>query len=277
MTLPVTDLPVADPWFTVETVDDGIIMLTEPHVARLWRANLFLIAGDDFDLLVDTGMGIGPLRSVVSGLTERRVVVFTTHAHLDHIGGHFEFADGEIIVHAAEAGRLAAPGGPVGLAYASLPAATQAEYQAAGFDTSGLMVDAVPQAGYDVAAHRFRGVAATRMVAEGAVIDMGRRRFEVLHLPGHSPGGIALWEAATGTLIAGDAVYDGILIDTTDDADVAAYLRTMERLRALPVRVVHGGHRRAFGRARLGEIVAGYVESRRGGRGPVVDGVGVSF
>ena len=270
-------LPVADPWFVVETVDDGIEMITEPHVARLWRANMFLIRGAERDMLVDTGMGIGALRAVVAGLTARPVAVFTTHSHLDHIGGHFEFADCEIIAHAAEAERLANPDGPVGLSYASLPAAKREEYSAAGFDVSGLMVDAAPRAGYDVASHRFRGVRATRLVREGDIVDLGQRRFEVLHLPGHSPGGIALWDAATATLVAGDAVYDGILIDTTDDADVAAYLRTMARLRELPVRVVHGGHRRAFGRERLHEIIDGYVASRQGGQPNRATGMPVSF
>ena len=32
------------------------------------------------------------------------------------------------------------------------------------------------------------------------VIDLGDRAFEVLHLPGHSPGSIGLWDATSGTL-----------------------------------------------------------------------------
>jgi len=31
------------------------------------------------------------------------------------------------------------------------------------------------------------------------VIDLGDRAFEVLHLPGHSPGSIGLWDATSGT------------------------------------------------------------------------------
>ena len=267
-------LPIADPWFTTETVGDGIVMLTEPHVARLWRANIYLIHGRDRDLLVDSGMGVTSLRAA---LPSRPLELFTTHSHLDHIGGHAEFADGPILVHASERDALARPDGPVGLSYASLSPARRAEYQAAGFDTEGLMVDAVPHPGYDLAAHRFAGAAATRLVDEGDVIDLGTRRFEVLHLPGHSPGSIALWEEATGTLIAGDAIYDGILIDSTADADIPTYLATMERLRALPVRVVHGGHKRAFGRARMIEIIDAYIASRRHGIAPEPAGPPASF
>jgi glyoxylase-like metal-dependent hydrolase (beta-lactamase superfamily II) len=43
------------------------------------------------------------------------------------------------------------------------------------------------------------------------VIDTGDRHFEVLHLPGHSPGSIGLWEERSGTLFSGDAIYDGPL------------------------------------------------------------------
>ncbi len=270
-------LPVADPWFSVETVDDGIIMLSEPHLARLWRANIFLVRGQKYDLLVDTGMGVGRLRAAVSGLTDRPTKLFTTHSHIDHIGGHPEFADCEIIVHPMERARLERPGGPVGLSYASLPDSMLAEFRAAGFSTEGLMVDAVPYSGYDVAGHRFEGARATRTVDEGDVIDLGTRRFEVLHLPGHSPGSIALWEAATGTLIAGDAVYDGILVDTLEGAHIPTYLRTMARLRELPVRVVHGGHKRPFGRERLHAIIDAYTASRSNLRTPEPTGPAVTF
>ena len=90
---------------------------------------------------------------------------------------------------------------------------------------------------------------ATRLLADGDVVDLGDRAFEVLHLPGHSPGSIGLWEAATGVLFSGDAVYDGPLLDELDGSDVDGYVATMRRLRELPVTVVHAGHEPSFGRA----------------------------
>lgn len=270
-------LPVADPWFATEAFDDGVVMLWEPHVARLWRANMFLVRGRDRDLLVDTGMGVAPLRPALAALSTKPLLLFTTHNHIDHIGGHHEFVDVEILVHAGERAGLVDPDGPRGLDYASLPPAFVASLAAAGFDVSGLMIDAVPSPAFDVAAHRFQGVNATRTVDEGDTIDLGGRVLEVLHLPGHSPGSIALWESATGTLIAGDAIYDGVLVDTLAGSDIPIYLRTMRRLRDMPVRVVHGGHRRPFGRARMIEIIDAYIASRAGGVSPVPDHPPISF
>jgi glyoxylase-like metal-dependent hydrolase (beta-lactamase superfamily II) len=98
------------------------------------------------------------------------------------------------------------------------------------------------------------------------VIDLGDRRFEVIHTPGHSPGGIALWEAATGILFSGDIVYDGPLIEDTYHADAAAYVGSMERLLALPVRVVHGGHFPSYGGDRHRDLIRRWLAGKVAGR-----------
>jgi glyoxylase-like metal-dependent hydrolase (beta-lactamase superfamily II) len=59
--------------------------------------------GRDRDILVDSGMGVAALRPVADRLSSRPRLVFTTHAHVDHVGSHPEFADCEILVHPAEA------------------------------------------------------------------------------------------------------------------------------------------------------------------------------
>jgi glyoxylase-like metal-dependent hydrolase (beta-lactamase superfamily II) len=80
-------------------------------------------------------------------------------------------------------------------------------------------------------------------VGDGDVIDLGDRRLEVLHVPGHTPGSIALWEAATGLLFSGDTAYVDARLGF-DDFDAAE--RSLRRLRDLPVRRVHAGHERSF-------------------------------
>jgi glyoxylase-like metal-dependent hydrolase (beta-lactamase superfamily II) len=102
-----------------------------------------------------------------------------------------------------------------------------------------------------------------RTVRDGDRVDLGDRAFEVLHLPGHSPGGIGLWEASTGTLFSGDAIYDSALLDTLHHSSIPDYISSFERLRALPISVVHAGHEPSFGRDRLMEITAQYLKKWR--------------
>ncbi|HEY7688044.1 MAG TPA: MBL fold metallo-hydrolase, partial [Dongiaceae bacterium] len=80
--------------------------------------------------------------------------------------------------------------------------------------------------------------------------------------PGHSPGSMGLWEKGTGILFSGDALYDGPLLDELEDSNLADYVRTMRRLRELPVRVVHAGHDPSFGRDRLIELADAYLARR---------------
>ena len=67
------------------------------------------------------------------------------------------------------------------------------------------------------------------------MVDTGDRAFEVLHLPGHSPGSMGLWEPKTGILFSGDCVYDGPLLDGLEESNIGHYIASMKRLRELPV------------------------------------------
>jgi len=240
-------LRVAERWFEHRSVGDGVTHVWEPHVIPFVRCNIWHVRGRDRDLLIDSGMGMCSLKRAIAALLEKPVAAVATHSHFDHIGSHHEFA--ERLAHPAEAAILARPS----------RAATLLEHYA----DEGT-ITALPDADFAIAAYAIAPAPPTRLVDEGDVIDLGDRVFEVLHLPGHSPGSIGLYEAETGVLFSGDAVYDAELIDDCYHSDVAVYLATMARLRALPVRVVHGGHAPSFGRARLIAIIDDYLARRRG-------------
>lgn len=241
-TLPVIGWPH---WYETERKDDGITLIHEPAIKPFYRCNMWHVRGRDRDLLFDSGLGAVPLRRHVPLLTGRPILCVASHTHFDHIGSHHEFE--ARCVHCAEAAILADPRNELTLAdrYAT-----------------DEMFDAVPE-GWDARHYRIEPAAAQRELNEGDIVDLGDRVFEVIHTPGHSPGGIALWEAATGTLLSGDIVYDGPLIDDTYHADAGDYVASLERLAALPASVVHGGHFPSFGRARLAELILDYLAGRR--------------
>jgi glyoxylase-like metal-dependent hydrolase (beta-lactamase superfamily II) len=256
----VGELPVADPWFVRERIDDDITLVTEPHVHPLLRCNVWHVQGRDRDLVVDTALGLRPLRHLVDRELDGPLLAVATHTHGDHTGGLHEFD--ERAVHRAEAAALERTTGTT-LDATLMPESVVGPYRDGGYEIPDLLVDAVPAGEPLVTMVRIAPVPVTHVLDEGDVIDLGDRAFEVLHLPGHSPGSIGLWDAASGTLFSGDAVYDGPLLDELDGSDIDDYLATMERLGALPVSVVHAGHEPSFGRRRLVELCDAFTTRRR--------------
>ena len=249
-------------WFAREKVDDTIWKLWEPFADPFARCNIWFVRGRDRALLVDTGLGVASLHEAASDLFEQETLALATHYHFDHTGSLHEFKDR--LAHKAGASYLATPGAIGGaLRRESFPPDVMAMYIAAGYDVPEELIDALPEADYDLDAYEVAPCAPTRVLDDGDIVDLGDRSFEVMHLPGHSPDSIGLYDAVSRVLFSGDAVYDGPLLDGNGDSDVDAYVATMERLRALPVEVVHGGHEPSFGRERLVELCDAYIADVR--------------
>ncbi|CAN7287329.1 MBL fold metallo-hydrolase [Phenylobacterium sp. LjRoot225] len=253
-------LPIAERWFEHRQIDADLTLLWEPHVHPLLRCNIWRLRGRDADLLVDSGLGLASLRQAARELLSADVLAVATHVHSDHAGGLHEFD--HRLVHAAEAEALARGEDSFPLDAAAYPPGVRAAFRAIGYDIEGGLLTAAPHRGFDARRHVLKGCEPTRRLAAGDVVDLGDRAFEVLHLPGHSPGSIGLWEAKTGILFSGDAVYDGPLLDQLPGSDMDAYAQTMRRLLELPVTVVHAGHDPSFGRERLHDLARGYLAQR---------------
>lgn len=48
-----------------------------------------------------------------------------------------------------------------------------------------------------------------QFIKEGGIVSVGNSKLEVLHVPGHSPGHIALYHQDSGICIAGDVLFNG--------------------------------------------------------------------
>lgn len=223
-------------------------MLTEPFVSTYCRANMWLVRGRDMDLLVDTGMGVCPLAPEIDTPVGKPLMVVATHVHLDHVGSlhEFEFRAGP---------RIEAD------AFATMAeAATYANM----FRDIPDPVSELPCLGWNVADYRILPAPLHRLLDEGDSIDLGDRSFRVLHLPGHSPGSIGLFDEMDGTFFSGDAIHAGLLVDDMPDSDRTAYCATMRRLLDLPASVVHGGHAESMDGPRMREIARDYLRRNLG-------------
>jgi glyoxylase-like metal-dependent hydrolase (beta-lactamase superfamily II) len=242
-------------WYDVRDFGGGVVRVSEPHAHEILRANVWWLRGTDRDVVVDAGLGVVGLRAGVPGMFARDPMAVLTHAHLDHVGAAHEFR--ERAAHAADAEPLAA-GVPASLYGPEL--ARKLGTDEVGEPFPDVMIDAPPYEGYDLGAYTVPGVELARVLADGDRIDCGGRTLTVLHLPGHTPGSIALLEERTGVLYSGDVVYDGYLVDDLPESDPAAYRHSMRLLAGLDVSVVHPGHGRSFDRARLHHLATRYLD-----------------
>ena len=91
--------------------------------------------------------------------------------------------------------------------------------------------------GFDPGAYRTRAWTATRQIADGHRIDLGDRVLEVLHVPGHTPDAVALFDAAAGLLFTGDSFYEGTIWLFVPETDLRAYANSVDRMAALVPRL----------------------------------------
>lgn len=255
-------LPVADQWFEVTELEDGVVQILEPHVDPWLRANTWLIRGSESDLLVDTGLGIGRMRELVYELTDHPVHVVLTHAHADHVGGLHEFD--VRIVHRVEAPAVRKPPDVPVLLGTRFSDDFRRRLAEMGEVIPDVMVTALPEPGFDPTAYRVLPATPTRLVEEGTVIDLGDREFEIIHLAGHTRGSLGLWEEQRGILFVGDVMIESGVLDEIPGSDVGEFVRTMRRLLTLPARIVHSGHDPSFGQSRLVAIATEYLAQRAG-------------
>jgi glyoxylase-like metal-dependent hydrolase (beta-lactamase superfamily II) len=232
-------------WFQTRALGPGVFVTLEPAVNTMFRAAMVTVLGRDRDLQWDFGCGLVPLRPALP-LTGNPVVAVASHAHVDHIGGFHEFSDRQ--GHAFEA-----------TGFAGLPGV---ETFADEFRTWPDLVAGPPTPGWVIGDWQLKPVPLTATLAEGDRIDLGDRVFTVLHLPGHSPGGIGLLDDRQGLFLTGDAIYDDEILDDLPGADIPAYIATMERLRQIDCALAIGGHGPEMTRARMVTLAEDYLRRR---------------
>lgn len=208
-------------WFTIDQIDANSYIISE---YRHWEeTHCYLLNGSKRSLLIDTGLGICNIYDQIINLTDKPVTAIATHIHWDHIGGHRYFPD--FYAHAAELAWL--DGG------FPQPLETIKKYVVDRCDLPG---------DFDIDNYAIFQGRPTRVPHGGETIDIGGRRVEVLHTPGHAPGHMCFWEPACGYLFTGDLVYKGTLMANFPSTDPSAYLRSLESVAALPVTRVFPAH-----------------------------------
>ncbi|MCC7553812.1 MAG: MBL fold metallo-hydrolase [Methanobacteriaceae archaeon] len=162
------------------------------------------------DILVDTGTGINQ-DFLYRKLKENDIepgdisLIVNTHCHFDHVGGNYLFPNAKVAIHKDDANTL------------------RDDYN------YGTAVDMFSQSikRHDVDIE----------LKENDKIG----NFKVIHTPGHTPGGICLWDGET--LISGDTVFANGGIGRMDiGGNYEDMKKSIDKLKSLDIKYLLPGH-----------------------------------
>jgi glyoxylase-like metal-dependent hydrolase (beta-lactamase superfamily II) len=129
--------------------------------------------------VIDPGGDLARIEDAIrkAGVSVERI--WLTHGHIDHAGGAAELKE-----------RLGVP--------------IEGPHRADRF-----LLERLVDTGRSFGMAGVRNVTPDRFLDETDQVEVGELAFDVLHVPGHSPGSIALFNAAQRVAIVGDALFRG--------------------------------------------------------------------
>lgn len=129
--------------------------------------------------IVDPGGDVANIRAALDQLKVDPQAIWLTHGHLDHAGGAAELAQA-----------------------LSLPIEGPDERDA-------FLLDNLEAQGERFGIPDMRNVRPTRWLVEGETVSVGDLTFNVLHVPGHTPGHLVFVNTPSRFALVGDTLFQG--------------------------------------------------------------------
>jgi hydroxyacylglutathione hydrolase len=183
----------------------------QPNVTSIYDLTgvyAYLVEGTERAALLDTGTGVGDLKTLVESLTTKPITVICTHGHVDHAGGAYGF---ETVYLNEKDFDLA-------------EVHTTVEFRSGGIasqlkDGTLSLSDLVPQ----------RAGSYTNLV-DGQVFDLGGTTLEAIALPGHTPGMTCILVRELRALLIGDGCNPFTFLFLPESSSVQEFKTSLQHL-----------------------------------------------
>lgn len=214
-------------------VADGVWTIVENNTV-----NIYLVAGKDSALIIDTGYGFGDLKAYVETLTKLPLIVVNTHIHLDHAGNDHQFA--RVYANSRDFVLINSVYGEV----RRNNIISRTKDKKWTVEELNARVDVLPPLFVPV--------------NEGHIFDLGDRRLEVIEVPGHTHGSICLLDSENKILFAGDHINAMVWLFLKESCPLEVYLESLKKVqkRINEFNIIMPGHNRPLDKTFISEQIA---------------------
>ncbi|NLK44195.1 MAG: MBL fold metallo-hydrolase [Tissierellia bacterium] len=206
--------------------------------------NVYVIKGEDKSLIIDTGFNQEEcIDSLFKGLEELNIDIketelFITHLHSDHSGMAGIFKDAGVKIYAGEVD------GKYINNMTSLAYWEEFDKFKILFDLEKDKVTFSEHPGYK---YCLREPVEFTYVKEGYGIQVGKYFFEVVDIPGHTPGHIGLYERNHKLFFGGDHILDKITPNIgywgAEENILAVYFNSLAKIYSFDIDILFPAHR----------------------------------
>jgi glyoxylase-like metal-dependent hydrolase (beta-lactamase superfamily II) len=199
-------------WFETYKLPYDVYAIYEP--GQFQEVISYLTIGEEAAALVDTGYGMGDIKGLAEGLTDLPITVITTHTHIDHIAQNHKFKRVAVYDHP-----FARENAEKGRDHESVKGALE----------EGMIWKPLPPT-FNPETWSILPFKVNRWLKDRDVIDLGGRRLETYHIPGHSPDSICILDRMARYLWTGDIFYNAPIYLYSDSTDIDEFISSYERM-----------------------------------------------
>ncbi len=173
---------------------------------------MYLIAGNEKCLLVDTGWGIGDLPKTVFSFSSLPLLVLNTHGHPDHSYGNSVFE--QVHIHEADKHLIN-----------NLSTARTRKWM-----IKNVLPKPLPKS-FDPDKWAVK-VPSIKTIKDSYVFDLGNRHLQTICVPGHTAGSVCLLDRENRLLFTGDTVQNPSWLHLEESLPLSQFLKNLKRLQS---------------------------------------------
>lgn len=217
---------LAEKMFTVKPLMDNVYGISGSAVM------MYLVVGKEKAMLIDTGYGFADVREIINKLTGLPLIVVNSHGHIDHSGGNFYF-DEPVHIHKADADVYKKHNSPE---FHRIGERVLKQVQHIFFWKKIITKHPEENDEKRINYDNFH------FVNEGDHFNLGGLTAEIIEIPGHTAGSIAVYVPEKRIVFASDGANSNPWLFLPESQPLSKYVESLHKLENLDFDYIITGH-----------------------------------